>query len=54
MTEDRKKQIEQALESYTQKVTSSPEAAKAALEKSGIYQPDGQLSPQYRERAETE
>jgi len=49
MTEDRKKRIEDALESYTEKMTASPAMAKRALEDQGIYQADGELTPQYRE-----
>lgn len=49
MTEDRKKRIEDALESYTEKMTASPAMAKRALEDQGIYQADGELTAQYRE-----
>ncbi len=49
MTEDRKKRIYEALESYTQKMTASPAIAKQALENEGIYQADGELTPQYQE-----
>ena len=37
-----------ALESYTKKVTASPEAARKAMIESGIWLENGELSPNYR------
>ena len=42
------KELREALESYTKRVTASPEAAKAALVRSGIYLENGELSPNYK------
>ena len=50
MTKLEKDRIKQAIAAYTQEVTTSPAKAKAALTKSGIYQPDGKLAPKYREQ----
>lgn len=50
MTKVEKERIKRAIDTYTQKVTKSPSKAKAALTKSGIYQPDGKLAPEYKEQ----
>ncbi|MGD9863298.1 MAG: hypothetical protein AB7S99_08800 [Pseudodonghicola sp.] len=51
MNRVRKEKLEKALKDYTDKVTQSAEAAKAALVEEGIYQQDGTLAPGYREPA---
>lgn len=38
-----------ALDAYTKKYASSPEAARQALTSSGIYLPDGSLAKEYKE-----
>ena len=39
--------IGSALDSYTKKVTASPEAARKAMIESGIWLENGELSPNY-------
>jgi hypothetical protein len=47
MDQSRADRIKQAIADYTVKATRSPEAARAALVREGIYLPSGQLSPEY-------
>ncbi|MCE6959977.1 hypothetical protein LAZ40_13195 [Cereibacter sphaeroides] len=51
MDRERLERIKAALEAYTDKVTSTSAAAKAALEQEGIYMKDGSLAPEYEEPA---
>ena len=39
--------IKKALQDYTKKITVSPAAARAALVREGIYNPDGTLHKNY-------
>ncbi len=47
MTRQEKTEIEKAIEAYRKKVTASPQAAKEALAKTGIYRADGRLTREY-------
>lgn len=45
--EERRAKVVKALDDYTTANTASPQAARAALIKEGIYTTDGQLRPEY-------
>ena len=45
--------IKRLIRDYTKKHTKSPEAARAALIREGIYTHDGQLMPEFGGPAET-
>lgn len=45
--EQRYSAIKQLIREYTKEHTKSPEAARAALIREGIYTPDGQLMPEF-------
>ncbi len=48
MTKVQKDQIDKALAAYTKSVTITALAARQALEREGIYNPDGTLTPEYK------
>lgn len=48
MTKVEKAKIAKALLAYTKKVTKTPDLAKQALTRTGIYNEDGSLAPEYR------
>ena len=52
MTKEEFERTRAAIRAYTEKVTASPEAARAALTAEGIYRPDGSLAPEYDSKPE--
>lgn len=46
-TEDRFERMKKALDEYTKKITVSPEAARKALVRAGIYTKAGNLTKHY-------
>lgn len=48
MTKVQKEQIGKALAAYTKSIIVTAEAARQALEKEGIYKPDGTLTQEYK------
>ncbi|MBF0563376.1 MAG: hypothetical protein HQL37_15500 [Alphaproteobacteria bacterium] len=49
MTEAQQNRILESIAIYTKEITASPEAARAALIREGIYLENGGLSPNYRD-----
>lgn len=48
MSDNEKKLYLKKIKEYTKKVTSSPEEAKAFLQKTGIYTKSGNLKKEYK------
>ena len=45
--EEEMRQLSQAIKNGTERITRSPEAAKAYLIRLGVVTPDGKLTPEY-------
>ena len=50
MTDDERAKIRQAIRDNAARTTSSPEAARAALVRMGIVNPDGSIAAEYKEK----